>query len=115
MQSYKAVRRFIRYALDVRARLACSEEEISVRTLDISEGGVALVSPVEIADSESFLIRLEFPGVEGEFQAEIRLQSRNGFRYGFEFVNVSEDGLALLRRFQRRCGVPAKEGYAGTM
>jgi c-di-GMP-binding flagellar brake protein YcgR len=109
---YKMERKFARYALDVRAKLITGEGEIRVRTMDVSEGGVALVSPVEIPDGNSLVVEFEFPTLREIFRAEIRVQSRVGFRYGFRFVNVDESSMALLRKYQRRWGIFAKENYA---
>jgi c-di-GMP-binding flagellar brake protein YcgR len=118
LHSFKAVRKHPRYALDVRVKLFAEGEEISARTLDISEGGLGLVSPVVIAEGKHYIVKLELPGISSGlwaevFEAEIRQQSRSGFRHGFEFVSLSEESRGLLRRYLRRCGVPAKEGYAG--
>ncbi len=105
---YAVERKFARYALDVRAKLSMGEQEISVRTLDISEGGVGLISPVEIPQGSAFVIEFELPAVHGVFRTEVRGQSRVGFRYGFRFVGIEESNLALVRKYQRRWGVLAK-------
>jgi len=110
---YSVQRKFVRYALDVRARLSACEQEITVRTLDISEGGVGLISPVEIAEGSFFTIECTLPTVRGIFCAEVEEKSKSGFRYGFSFVSVDESSLALLRKYQRRWGVFAKDDYAG--
>lgn len=109
---YKAERKFVRYSLDVRAKLSNGKEEIKVRTLDISEGGVGLVSPAEISEGGSYLLELEFPTSLETFRAEVRGQSRVGFRYGFSFVSVDESSMVLLKKYQRRSGILAKENYA---
>jgi c-di-GMP-binding flagellar brake protein YcgR len=109
---YKAVRKFVRYSLDVRAKLITSEGEIRVRTLDISEGGIGLVSPTAIPDGSTFVIELEFPTSLEVFRAEVCARSIVGFRLGFSFVSVGEESMALLKRYQRRTGILAKENYA---
>jgi c-di-GMP-binding flagellar brake protein YcgR len=109
---YAVERKFVRYSLDVRAKVRKGEEEIKVRTLDISEGGVGLVSPVEIVEGGLYVLEFEFPTGLGAFRAEVRQRSRVGFRYGFSFVEVDESGMASLRKYQRRWGVLAKENYA---
>ena len=109
---YAAERKFARYALDVRAKLSADELEIKVRTLDISEGGVGFVSPVEIPERSSFVVEFELPTVQGVFRATVQGQSRSGFRYGFKFVEVEESSMDLLRKFQRRWGILATEKYA---
>lgn len=109
---YTAERKFARYALDVRAKLTAGEQEITARTLDISEGGVGLISPVELPEGSSFVVEFELPTVQGVFRAAVQGKSRNGFRYGFRFVEVDERSMDLLRKFQRRWGILAAEKYA---
>jgi hypothetical protein len=92
----------------VRAKLGDGEREITVRTLDISEGGVGLLSPIEIVDATAFTIEFVFPTMQDIFRAELRAQNRNGFRYGFSFADLNEGQMALLRRYQRRWGIQAK-------
>lgn len=109
---YTAERKFPRYSLDVRAKLIADEQEITARTLDISEGGLAVVSPVEIPEGNLFIVEFELPTVQGVFRGAVQQQSRNGFRYGFRFTEVEESNMSLLRKFQRRWGVPATDNYA---
>ena len=101
-----------RYSLDVRAKLSAGEREITVRTLDISDGGVGLVSPVEIPEGSSFVVEFEFPTVHGVFRTEVQVRNKVGFRHGFSFVSVDESSMALLRKYQRRWGILAND-YAG--
>jgi c-di-GMP-binding flagellar brake protein YcgR len=110
--NYKMERKFPRYSLDVRATLITSEGEIRVRTLDISEGGVGLVSPISIPDGSTVVIELEFPTSLEVFRAEMCVRSRVGFRLGFSFASVDESSMELLRRYKRRTGILAKENYA---
>ncbi len=104
---YAVQRKFPRYSLDVRAKLCAGEQEITVRTVDVSEGGLGLFSPVEIVDGSSFFIEFVFPTMQDVFRAEIVVASKTGFRYGFRFVQVDEKNMALLRRYQRRWGIRA--------
>jgi c-di-GMP-binding flagellar brake protein YcgR len=112
MSRYSVERKYARYSLDVRAKLSAGEREITVRTLDISEGGVGLVSPVEIPEGSSFVVEFELPTVPGTFRAELKARSKVGFRYGFIFANVDESSMALFRKYQRRWGILAKDDYA---
>jgi c-di-GMP-binding flagellar brake protein YcgR len=110
--NYKIERKFARYALDVRAKLCAGEVEIKVRTLDVSEGGLGLISPAEIPEASRNFVEFEFPTLPGMFRVEVCARSRVGFRYGFSFVNVDESSMNLLRKYQRRWGILARENYA---
>lgn len=105
---YSLERTCARYSLDVRARLKKGDQEIRVRTLDVSDGGVGVVSPVEIPEGSSFVVEFEFPSVTGTFRSEVRARNKAGFRYGFSFIAVDEGSKALLRRYQRSWGALAK-------
>ncbi len=106
---YAVERKHARYSLDVRAKLSAGEREITVRTLDISEGGVGLISPVEIPEGSSFIVEFEFPTVRGMFRTEVEVRSKAGFRHGFSFVGLDESNMALLRKYQRRWGILTKD------
>ncbi len=109
---YAIERKHPRYSLDVRAKLSAGEREITARTLDISDGGVGLISPVEIPEGSSFVVEFEFPTVHGVFRTEVQVRNKVGFRHGFSFVSVDESSMALLRKYQRRWGILAND-YAG--
>jgi hypothetical protein len=106
---YAVGRKFTRYSLDVRAKLIVDGREITVRTLDVSEGGVGLVSPVEIPEGKLVVVECVFPTVQGLFRAELQAQNRSGFRYGFQFVALDKSNAVLLRKYERRWGILAKE------
>jgi hypothetical protein len=112
LSSYAAERKHARYTLDARAKLSMGEQEITVRMLDVSEGGLGVVSPVEIPNDGLFAVEFVFPTMQDVFRAQVRTQSRNGFRYGFKFVEVNESNMALLRKYQRRWGIRANNRYA---
>lgn len=111
---YSLERKFVRCSLDVRAKLKVGEREIKVRTLDISEGGMGIISPVEIREGSSFLVELEFPAVPGIFRTEVHTRNRAGFRYGFSFAAMDESSMTLLKKYQRRWGTLAKSVSAAS-
>jgi hypothetical protein len=91
--------------LDARAKLSAGETEITVRTVDVSEGGIGVLSPVELAGGSAFSIELVFPTMQDLFHAEVVTQSRCGFRYGFRFTEIDEKNKALLHKYERRWGI----------
>ncbi len=107
---YAVERKFSRYSVDARAKLSVDGQEITVRTLDISEGGVGVVSPVEIPAGKSYVIEFVLPAVQGLFRTELYARNRNGFRYGFQFVDHWTKVMhGLLRKYERRWGILAKD------
>ncbi|SRR6266568_2571351 len=111
LSPYAVQRKHARYSLDVRARLSASEREITVRMLDVSEGGVGLISPMEIPEDSSYVVEFVFPTMQDVFHANLELKSRNGFRYGFIFIDIDESNMALVRKYQRRWGIRAEDNY----
>lgn len=105
---YSAVRKFTRYSIDVRAKLGVGDQEFTVRTLDVSEGGIGIVSPSEIPAEAPITIEFVFPTMQDVFHVELEAQSRSGFRYGFKFVGLDENNMALLRKYERRWGIRAE-------
>jgi hypothetical protein len=93
----------------VRAKLWAGERETTVRTVDISEGGLGLVSPTEIVVGGSYFIEFVFPTIENVFRAEMVAAGKIGFRYGFQFLRLDEENMAMLRKYQRRFGIEAGE------
>jgi hypothetical protein len=108
---YAVQREHARYSLDVRARLSASGREITVRMLDVSEGGVGMISPVEIPEACLYAVEFVFPTMQDVFHANLELKSRNGFRYGFIFIDIDESNMALVRKYQRRWGIRAEDNY----
>jgi len=105
---YSAVRKSTRYSIDVRAKLGVGDREFTVRTLDISEGGMGVLSPSELPAGEPITIEFVFPTMQDVFHAELEAQSRSGFRFGFKFVGLDEKNMALLRKYERRWGIRAE-------
>jgi hypothetical protein len=92
----------------VRAKLSIGSKEFTVRTLDVSEGGIGMISPSELPAGEPIAIEFVFPTMQDVFHAELQAQSKSGFRYGFEFVGLDEGNMALLRKYERRWGIRAE-------
>ena len=109
---YTAERKFVRYALDVRAKLSrgwAGDHGSNAGYLRGRSGfGFASGDP----EGSFYAVEFELPTVQGVFRAEVQEKSRNGFRYGFRFVEVDESSMDLLRKYQRRWGILANEKYA---
>lgn len=105
---YAAVRKFTRYSLDVRAKLSVGVQEYTVRTLEVSEGGLGVVCPVEIPNEGLYVVEFVFPTMQDVFTAKLQSQGRSGFRYGFQYVELDDVNMALLQKYQRRWGIRSK-------
>jgi hypothetical protein len=109
----KASRQQARHRADIRVRVAIVEDSIAriihARLNDLSTGGANILFPVEIAEGATALIGVPLP--ESAMPARpktslrndsilwfrSRLRHRSGFRFGFQFVDVSNEQKLMLR------------------
>ena len=68
--------------------------QLSGRTLDISEVGLAALLKIEVPLGEC--VKLEFTPPFGPVAVYAMVRQRNAFRYGFEFVEANSD-LEIIR------------------
>jgi c-di-GMP-binding flagellar brake protein YcgR len=104
---YLIERRHVRYLIDSRAKLINGQGVVVARTIDISEGGMAILSPTELGEDGHFSVEFVFPSIPESFRAQLSLRNRSGFRYGFQFKELDEKNLAMLRKYLRRSGYVA--------
>jgi hypothetical protein len=98
-------RRFPRVLMDVDVNIYSQKNGLAPgRTVDISEGGISAVVPVELFIGETVKMEIRFPLESATVTAVVR--SRNVFRYGFEFKPPESGkeltGRELIRRAPER-------------
>jgi len=98
-------RRWTRIKVDFRVRL-CWELEGQlqrevVRATSLAAGGMAVLSPSALPVDTSVELEFMLPGTGREFRLSGKIRSGRGFRYGLEFLNVSDEERHILSRF---CG-----------
>jgi hypothetical protein len=109
----KASRQQARHRADIRIRVAIVEDSIAriihARLNDLSIGGANILFPGEIAEGTTALIGVPLPesslparpksGLRNDriLWFRSRLRHRSGFRFGFQFVDVSNQQKLLLR------------------
>ncbi len=95
-------RRFLpRYRADIRVRIALSTPVpviLHARAADLSTSGMSIVLPQEDLGQVVKVIGLKVPGADDPLWLPVRLRHHNGFRCGFEFVDLSLEQRGLLRR-----------------
>jgi c-di-GMP-binding flagellar brake protein YcgR len=98
-------RMFLRYELDARATVIISDDDgvkkLSVRTLDIAEGGMALVCPVDLPTNSSLQIEVKLPGTGDLLKIRGLVRNRSGFRFGIEFLRIRDDQQKMIRSYCR--------------
>lgn len=92
------LRRYPRYRLDIRLKvitgIVTNAKAFFGRGSDISEGGMRLFVPADLAIGETVTLELTLPYTEQKLIVHGVLRNRMGFSYGVEYSN----SMTLLER-----------------
>jgi hypothetical protein len=99
-----ATRRWERFAVDLRLKASFKRNNMPLtvfgRGSDVSQGGMAAYIPSELTVGTTVELELSLPYMTGEQPIRIiaTVRNRNGFRYGLEYLALSEfDKVRLLK------------------
>ena len=102
--THTGVRRWERFPVDIRLKASFKRNGMPLaifgRGSDVSQGGMAAYIPSELPVGTNVELELSLPYVSGEQPIRISaaVRNRNGFRYGLEYVSLSEpDKERLLK------------------
>ncbi len=99
---YSITRRWKRYKVDLRVKVAYSRDGAKLvahgRGQDVSEGGMALFVPVELEMTDIIEIDFTLPYSSTALRLKAGLRNRTGFRYGIEFLGMTENQKQSIRR-----------------
>ncbi len=90
-----------RYRADIRVRIALSTPVpviLHARAADLSTSGMSIVLPQSDLRQTINVVGFKVPGSDDPIWIPVRLRHHNGFRCGFEFVELSLEQRGLLRR-----------------
>lgn len=103
-----------RHRADIRIRVAIVEDSIAriihARLNDLSIGGANILFPGDIAENSTALIGVPLPEPKTPAPRprilqndrilwfRSRLRHRSGFRFGFEFLDISNEQKMMLRQ-----------------
>lgn len=97
-------RHYPRFKLDVRVVCMAGAQNTTRgaigRTADISEGGVAMLLPVQMDLGKVVDIELILPGDSRPLQAKVVVRSRQSYRYRCEFLTLT---TAQREHIKRAC------------
>jgi hypothetical protein len=104
LEKQTGVRRWERYAVDIRLKASFKRNGMPLaifgRGSDVSQGGMAAYIPSELPVGTNVELELSLPYVSGEqpIRIAVIVRNRNGFRYGLEYVALSDtDKERLLK------------------
>jgi hypothetical protein len=89
-----------RYKLELRLKVFLARSEGRTFTFaqgsDVSEGGMAAYIPAEIEVGEIVGIEATLPYSKQEIALRAQVRNKNGFRYGLEYVLISDEHKEAL-------------------
>lgn len=88
-------RRWERVKIDVRIRVAYKvgneTEMVDGQGNDVSEGGMATYIPADLAPGDEVKVELVRRYGQARISFSAKVNNRNGFRYGLEFVGIEDE------------------------
>lgn len=70
---------------------------VIVRSHELSEGGMSVVSPLELPMSEVVEVEFTLTGVRLPLRIKALVRNRNGSRYGLEFLSLTDAQKADIK------------------
>jgi hypothetical protein len=99
VKSGSGIRKHPRIGMDISARVFCKGGASSLaRAHDISCGGLSLYAPMELAKGDVIKIAFELPHSRMRFGVSAVVKNRDGFRYGVEFLELTPQEFAEIKR-----------------
>src|SRR5258708_1393231 len=89
-----------RYLLDLRI-IVRTKETLIGRTKDLAEGGLGATIPSNIDVGEIVELELQLPESQEPLKIKAEVRYRQGFQYGFKYVQVTEQQKEMIRRTTR--------------
>jgi c-di-GMP-binding flagellar brake protein YcgR len=98
-------RRWVRVPINVRVRLRYEREgtqqQCHCRSLDISEGGMGLISPYEVELDQVVDLEFTLPETTAPLTLRATIRSQAGFRLGCEFILPTDRQKTEIARYGR--------------
>lgn len=103
-------RRWERHKVDMRLRVTTGHTDAANhcvgRAHSLSLGGLGAYIPVNLSVGAEVGLALTFPETNSEIKLKARVRSCDGFRYGLEFVDVTQE---VQRLVVKTCSTQAAE------
>lgn len=95
---HREARRYYRHQIQVRTFVKrVQETEYLASSANISESGMAIMTPYPLLPGERVSLRVELPGIEGNFSARAEVCWNGNGRAGVRFVDLSSKSAECLR------------------
>jgi hypothetical protein len=101
-KDWSVERRWPRYRVELRLKVFLARQEGRGYTFgqgsDVSEGGMAAYIPSEIEVGEIVGVEVTLPYSKQEIALRAQVRNKNGFRYGLEYVLISDEHREALKK-----------------
>jgi hypothetical protein len=100
-KSVAAERRWPRYKVDLRLKVMMQRGGRNFtfgQGSDVSEGGMAAYIPAELEVGELVSVEVTLPYSKETVTLKAEVRNKNGFRYGLEYILISDENRELLRK-----------------
>jgi len=101
--------RWLKFQLDVRLisiTVNSKPYQGTTRVGHISESGIGIMIPANLKKHDLAELEFTLPGISDIMRVKAVLRSRTGFRYWFEFVNLSPGQLKEIQKACVSAGIP---------
>jgi len=99
-QSWPVTREYLRYVIDLRLVVRTSQK-LYGRTKDLGDGGLGATVAGDIPIGELVELEFQLPGTDDPMAMYAEVRYRQGFQYGFRFVNPTDRQKEIIRRATR--------------
>jgi len=96
-QPWSTPRAFPRFLLDIRL-IVRAAETLHGRSKDLGEGGLGATIPGSIGGGEIVELEFHLPGTREVMRVKAEVRYRQGFQYGFRFLDATEHQREIIRR-----------------
>jgi PilZ domain len=98
--TWPATRKFGRFLIDLRL-IVRGKSTLHGRTKNLGEGGMGATIAGDIPFGEFVELQFQVPDHPDPLLIRAEVRYRQGFQYGFKFVDATEDQIAIIRNAVR--------------
>lgn len=102
VEDWSSARRWKRHAIDVRLKVTSTRGGVRTivygRGTDVSEGGMSAYIALELNLGSSIEMEVTLPYAQQPLKVKARVRSRDGLRYGLEFLSLTPPEREVILR-----------------
>jgi PilZ domain len=99
IQRWVVSRRFDRVPVEFAVAVNCEGRDHRGRAVNLSEGGIAIISPVPLIRGREVTLAFSLPNVPAALTTTAHVRHASGFLHGCEFWGISPDEREVIAAF----------------